>query len=64
MSDADPANGAGTIDVSSRQLFIDDRFIAEARDVALTMNPPTRHDEPCWLATVRASHWEFAIAPP
>jgi hypothetical protein len=47
MSDADPANGAGAIDVGSRrQLFIDDRFIAEARDVALTMNPPTQHDEP------------------
>ena len=30
--------GTGTIDVgSSRQLFIDDRFIAEVRDVALTM---------------------------
>lgn len=47
MSGADPANGAGTIDVgSSRPLFIDDRFIAEARDVALTMSPPTRHHEP------------------
>ena len=47
MSHADPAGGTGTIYVGgSRQLFIDDRFIAEARDVALTMNPPTQHDEP------------------
>ena len=47
MSDAGAANQTSAIDVGSRrQLFIDDRFIAKARDVALTMNPPTQHDEP------------------